>query len=269
MTLMTEKSEELETLSRDGFCVLRGVIPPDEVAAVRESVQRAVLEHAEKPLPQAKVTGLLRVDQSIAGYLADPRIMAIMRELFGKHVRISMLTGLVTGPGLKRGVVHADWPFKQSNASCVPSPYPDVVMNIVTMWMLSDYTVDNGGTIVVPGSHKRDESPHENGRYSPTAEYEGEVRLTGKAGDVGLFDARTWHAAAANQTDQPRVGVIVRYAPWWLNTNVLRPGSRDRHQVVEQHGGQDNEVKLLSRETYDQLPDDVKPLVYHLIEDEP
>lgn len=259
-------TDPLETLKRDGFCVVEQVIPPGEVAAVRKSVAASVREHSSLPMPQGYVTGFLRVNQAMAPYLAHRIIMEIVESLFGDHARISMLTGAINAPGIKRGWVHADWPYNQKNKSHVQAPYPDIVMNLVTMWMLSDYTIENGGTIVVPGSHRMNRSPGIDRDLDPHGCYEGEVQLQGGAGDVGVFDARTWHAIAPNTSDSERVGVIVRYAPWWINLDPLCPGTRDRKQIVEDQGGTDPRVEKLPDAIYECLPDAVKPLVYHMVQ---
>lgn len=263
----SETSELLSTLARDGYCVMKSVIPPHEVASVRESVAEAVRRHSSLPPPQGYATGFLRVNQSIAPYLAHPRLMAIVDHFFGEFPRISMLTGAINAQGIKRGEVHADWPFNQNSKSRIRAPYPDAVLNLVTMWMLTDYTEENGGTIVIPGSHKRDFAPRHGSEYDPMASYEGEVQLVGKAGDVGIFDARTWHAIAPNRSDHARVGVIVRYAPWWINLQPLRPGTRDRKQIVEDNDGRDPKVEALPLSVYEKLPADVQPLVYHMVDE--
>ncbi len=262
-----ETTQVLASLKRHGYCVLESLIPVDEVDAVRESVVSTVRQHSSLPAPQGYVTGLLRLNQSIAPYLSQPRLNAVMEILFGEYSRISHITGTLNGPGIPRGPVHADWPFNQDAKARVRVPYPDVMMNMVTMWMLTDYTISNGGTFVIPGSHQRHEAPRKNTQFDPSQIFDDEVQLQGKAGDVGLFDARTWHAIAPNMSTQDRVGVIVRYVPWWLNLQPLRPGTRDRYQIVEQHHGTDAKVESVPLDIYEQLPDEVKPLIYHMVEE--
>ncbi len=257
----------LATLKRDGFALMKGVIPRDEIAGVRESIVETVQAHSSLPAPNGVVTGLLRKNQAMIPYLKHPRIMAVIARLFGDHPRISMLTALVNGPGIARGPVHADWPFNQNARAHVQAPYPDVLMNMVTMWMATDYTADNGGTTVIPGSHKRDHSPFKGGAQDPMKPFPGEVQLIGQAGDVGLFDARTWHAIAENRTPEERIGFIVRYAPWWLTLQPLRPGTLDRRQIVDANDGSDAKVEPVPRAVYERLPEDVQALVYHMVDE--
>ncbi len=262
-----ETTEILSTLDRDGYAVIKGIIPAAEVGAVRDSVRASVLRHSDTPPPLGHVSGFLRIDQSYAPYIAHPRLLAVADQLFGEFFRISVLTGSLNAPGIKRGEIHADWPYNQNARARVRAPYPDVLLNLVTMWMLTDYTIENGGTIVIPGSHKRNSSPQHGTSSDPWARYAGEVQLQGKAGDVGLFDARTWHAIAPNVSTQDRVGFIVRYAPWWVNLQPLRPGSRDRHQINDVTGGNDGKVEPVPLSIYRTLPPGVQTLVYHMVDE--
>ena len=267
MNLDPETKARLEVLARNGCCLLEGIIPADQVGPVRASVSETVRRHTKLPFPTGYVTGLLRLDQSIAPYVADPRILSVVRVLFGEHARISMFTGTINGPGLPRGEWHADWPFNQGHRSHVSAPYPDVVMNLVTIWMLTDFTVENGATLYLPGSHLEHDSPHPGGGpLDPLAVLPDERQLVGRAGDVGVFDARTWHAVSPNRTAEERVAVVVRYAPWWLNLNPLRPGTRDRFQIVESAGAVDITVEPIPAAVYERLPAELQPLVYHMVE---
>ena len=264
---MKQTIEGYQDLTQRGYCILREIIPASEVATLRESAAASIREHTSLPLPHGYVTGFLRANQDIARYMAHPRIMKLVDACFGDNARISAVTGTINGPGIARGVVHADWPYNQNHQARIEAPYPDLVVTLVSMWMLTDYTAESGATIIVPGSHKQSTSPSNKTHLDPEASYDGEVQLMGKAGDVGIFDARTWHASAANTTREERIGFIVRYAPWWLNLNTQRPGSRERKQVVEDNNGSDAQVDAVPASVYAGLPPEVQTLVYHMVGD--
>ena len=82
-----------------------------------------------------------------------------------------------------------------------------------------------------------------------------------------VFDARTWQAIAPNVSNEERIAVIVRYAPWWVNLAPLRLGSRERKQIVDDRGGSDIDPKVepIPASVYERLPEDVKPFVYHMV----
>jgi phytanoyl-CoA dioxygenase PhyH len=249
----------------DGYCCIENVVPVERVEEIRESVARDVWAHSWLERPTGYVPGFLRVNQSLAPYLASEAVLGLVRRFFGPHVRISMLTGTVNAPDIPRGALHADWPYNQASAAHIPAPYPDCILHIVTFWMLSDFTTEGGGTIIVPGSHRRSDHPRPGSEIDPTQPYPGERQLLGNAGTVALLDARMWHAVAPNRTDRERVAVIVRYAPWWLNLDPLRPGTLDRQEIVEAQNGKDSQVPPLPRDVFENLPADVKPLLRYSV----
>ncbi len=266
----TEETKEiLSSLEQDGYAVMKSVIPPDEVTRVRDSIVDTVTKHSSTPPPNGVVTGLLRKDLSMAPYLTHPRFMQMMTGLFGQHFKISFITGLVNNAGVKRGPMHADWPYNQNAAARFESPYPDIVTHMVTMWMLTDYTIENGGTHIIPGSHKRDYAPRFGSKYEPMKTYKNEVQLQGKAGDVGIFDARTWHATAENTTDDARIGVLIRYCPWWLNLKPLTPGSRERLMMTgDNEDGLTAKVEPIPLSVFETLPSNIQPLLSHMVDED-
>jgi ectoine hydroxylase-related dioxygenase (phytanoyl-CoA dioxygenase family) len=77
------------------------------------------------------------------------------------------------------------------------------------------------------------------------------------------MDSRLWHATAPNQTQEPRVALAIRYAPWWLNLEVLRPDSAERRRMCSESGQDDNRVPSVPNEVYSKLPGTVQPLFQH------
>ncbi|MBM3265062.1 MAG: phytanoyl-CoA dioxygenase family protein [candidate division Zixibacteria bacterium] len=260
--------QALRRMDTDGFLVVDDVVPSGEVSAVRESIRETTQRHQNPnaPLHIGHVSGVIRYDRSLAPYLANPRVLDIVCALLGPHVRISFTTATINEPGNVRSGWHADWPFNQQNAGHLPAPYPDVVMHLTTIWMLSSFSDDNGSTLIVPGSHRFPSNPTGNNGVAPMAVLTGEKRACGQAGSVLIMDSRLWHATAPNTTSEPRVAVVVRYAPWWLDLSVLRPDSPERSYMERVTGKKDNQVPLLTADGFASLPEDVKPLFQHWVE---
>ena len=95
-----------------------------------------------------------------------------------------------------------------------------------SVWMLDDFTPENGATRMVPGSHRW-------GRIPPPEMYEphpGRELVTGKAGTVVIMNAHMWHGGTANRTGAPRRAMHVYYTRWdkpqqqwqkkWLSAEV-------------------------------------------------
>jgi ectoine hydroxylase-related dioxygenase (phytanoyl-CoA dioxygenase family) len=76
-----------------------------------------------------------------------------------------------------------------------------------SVWMLDDFTPENGATRMLPGSHKWDKLP-------PPESYDslpGEKLVLGRAGTVVIMNAHMWHGATANRTAAPRRAMHVYY----------------------------------------------------------
>ena len=253
-----------------GFCVLPGVISESRCEQIAASVSQTVERLSQQyPSPEqiGFVPGLINHDQSFAEYLAAPRVLDLCEELLGHNIRITFTSAIINHPGNHRGNWHSDWPFNQSNAGHVAAPYPDRIMHLTTLWMITDFTLDNGATLIVPGSHRESSNPTAADWDGPTNEpFSAEYSALGSAGSVLVMDSRMWHATSPNTTDADRVALAVRYGPWWLDTEILRPGSATRQQMVDEPGLSDNQVPSLPRDVYDRLPQNVQPLYRHWIE---
>lgn len=261
--------EALLHLRIDGWHVEPGVIPSDKVDSIRESVQGtsdATGNMAEIHGVDSE-SGLIGKDQSLAPYLTDERILGTAEAFLGPHVRISFTTAIINNPGNARGHWHSDWPFNQKNAGHIPAPYHDAVTHLTTIWMLSPFSAETGGTLIVPGSHRADNNPTGNNGVDPNLPYPTEMQATGDPGSVLLFDSRLWHSTATNMGDKPRVGVAVRFAPWWLNVDILMPGSDQRNRMVDEVGAKEPQQTAVPRHVFNGLPDNVKPLFRHWVRD--
>ena len=132
------------------------------------------------------------------------------------------------------------------------------------IYMLSDFTEGNGGTLLAPGSHRALYDHDQETRMEP---HPGQTQAVGPAGSALMFDSRMWHAVPVNKTNEIRVGVTVRYAPWWLNLNCIIPGRPEREFMTDPDGNKERNIQFpLPREGFNSLPKEVQPLFLHNLE---
>ena len=263
-----EVDQLINSVREKGFCLIEGVIPEARCVEIRQRMLAMVERErvSSAPTQVGFVPSVINHDQSFVEYLADPRLMKVAMALLGQHLRISFTSVIVNEPGNARGGWHADWPFNQNNAGHIPVPYPDALFHLTTLWMLSPFSQQNGGTLVVPGSHRQHTNPtHPENDVDVNQSVPSEINVVGPAGSVLLFDSRLWHATSPNHTHEPRVALAVRYAPWWLNLEVLRPESAERKWLCEQTGKDENQVPSIRRDVFEQLPAAVQPLYRHWV----
>ena len=266
-------TSEIDPLQRElnvsGFCVVPNVIPPAECLGIRNSVLHAVNRQRENypnaPQNVGFTPSIINHDQSFASYLAHQPLMELLQHVLGHNLRISFTSAIINEPGNQRGDWHADWPFNQRNAGHVPAPYPDAVMHITTLWMLSPFSSQNGGTLVLPGSHRSATNPTCSTSSDSQRRFPSELNVTGAAGSVLVMDSRLWHATAPNDATDARVALAVRYAPWWLNLNVLGPESDERKRMCDEVNQTDNIVPPIDPDVFSQLPHQVQQLYRHWI----
>jgi Phytanoyl-CoA dioxygenase (PhyH) len=79
-----------------------------------------------------------------------------------------------------------------------------------TVWLLDDFTPENGATRMVPGSHLWGTRPQDV-LTDPMAPHPDEILLTGTAGSIAVMNAHLWHGGTANRTANPRLAMHAFY----------------------------------------------------------
>jgi ectoine hydroxylase-related dioxygenase (phytanoyl-CoA dioxygenase family) len=192
---------------RDGYCFVENVLTPEELARVRAELVEAADEDVrtgramlEYDGANQRVANLLNRGRSFVELAQHPVSVALMEHVLGGGCLLSSLTANITGPGGDAMMLHAD-------QGGIPRPwnYPTVA-NV--MWMIDDFTEENGATRVIPGSHKWDS-------FDPSAEVET-VPVLGKAGSLFAFEGRLIHGTGRNTTtDQRRFGILAYHCLVW------------------------------------------------------
>ena len=83
-----------------------------------------------------------------------------------------------------------------------------------TVWILDDFTLDNGATYIVPGSHKMDINKLNPNDPVPELTF----RAIAPAGSVLIFNGQCWHGSGANNTKKDRQAIFghFRINDWML-----------------------------------------------------
>jgi hypothetical protein len=141
-------------LPRDGFAVVRDVLTPTEVQHVRSRlvevarVERAARDPKCEDGPNnQRVFGLLNKGIEFADLLEHPVALALMAHFLDPKFLMSSLTANITGPGGHPMYLHYDQDY-------VPEPWPPFPLVANIIWMLDDFTEENGATGCIPGSHR-------------------------------------------------------------------------------------------------------------------
>ncbi|CCB71862.1 phytanoyl-CoA dioxygenase family protein [Streptantibioticus cattleyicolor] len=216
-------SGERAAFARDGVVRWGRLLTPDQIDALRSSVERAFFrdghpadgvrdlsERQGRPLDLALLhkINLWRTDEACAAQVARADLADRAEALLGGPVRLYRDHVFYKPPGKgdrSRMVLHQDnryWHLDPPEA--------------ITVWMaLDDATVENGCVHYVLGSHRHGRVEHvrpEEGAVMIEARTEQEpVAYPAPAGDALVHSVNTLHGSGPNLSDGPRRAYVVVY----------------------------------------------------------
>jgi len=212
--------------------IVSGMMPDEDVAAARADLDRVLqmTKTGRNPFEgysTQRVYALFAKTRTFDRAALHPLLLGVLDRVLG-HYQLSAPVGIRIGPGEQAQMLHCDDAIYP-----LPQPHPTVVVN--TMWPLDEFTEENGATRFVPGSHRWEPGRHP----GPDDEI---AMATMSPGSAMFYLGSLWHGGGANQTDRPRLGVILEYAASWL-----RP--------------QENHCLAVPRSTVRQLPERLQELL--------
>ena len=226
----------LSQLAEHGFCVLRDVVPPSAIAAVRSASIATAIDHDYlRPLahqdptnpPPPLIDGTAEMvaaqgpfshgDLALAPYVADRRLLRLMEEACGcDRMGVVTTTVQVNRPGMAAHVWHPDYNDPREGELPAAAYWPGTAtlrpqfLNV--LFFISPFTCENGGTWIVPRSHCRPAGEPDGGYAALgfpepelgdgfVAAHENTVHAVGPSGAVCVLDCRVWHCAPPNRSD--------------------------------------------------------------------
>lgn len=204
-TASSLSQDQRRRLDEEGFVVLAGALDPAATVALRERFDELVAVEGERAGIEvhqeqgtARLANLVDKDPLFDLCWNHPGQLAAAAHVLGQGgIKLFSLNGRAALAGQGRQALHTDWP-----EAVAPGCYQ--VCN--SIWMLDDFTLENGATRVVPGTHRCGRRPSE-AMADPFEPHPGEILLTGKAGTCVVFNSHLWHGGTTNHTDQARRGI--------------------------------------------------------------
>ena len=197
---------DVAQLERDGYVVIEGLLSPQQcqdIAAAADPLLGSVGRNAFEGLHTQRAYSLLTKTRACDGIVEHPRVLALLDRLLMPNYLLSQLQAIRIGPGESPQFLHFD-------DGMYPVPRPRPALSAATIWAITDFTADNGATVVIPGSHRWADN------RKPTDDDE-HVSVVMPAGSVVFFVGTLWHGGGANHTaDQSRLAVTAQYCEPWL-----------------------------------------------------
>ncbi len=201
--------DERRQLDEEGCVVLRGAMGPELLAALRTRVFELFDEEGDRAGQEFKqeeharrLANLVDKGAVFARAVALPAVLDRVRHVLGADMKLSSLNARSADPHSSDGQpLHVDM-------GAVPDDRGFWVCN--TVWMLDDFTAENGATRMVPGSHRWGTRPQDV-LADPLAPHPDERLVTGPAGSIAVMNAHVWHGGTANRTSAPRLAMHAFY----------------------------------------------------------
>jgi hypothetical protein len=189
---VTDKSlgaAEKMSLDRDGYLLFHNVIDAEWLDALRTCVDSAMGDGKR----HGQHVGLPWHEPLFDRVYTHPRILAAAYHVLKRPFRFTSVVARDPAKGHGQQALHADWPRQKSQ------PY----LMVTTLWLLDDFTRENGATRVVPGSHPVP-NPLSKSRLQPNSRHPDEKVIEAEAGSVLLFNSHLLHSGTRNQSGQRR-----------------------------------------------------------------
>jgi ectoine hydroxylase-related dioxygenase (phytanoyl-CoA dioxygenase family) len=197
----------VEALHQLGYALVEGVLDAGQVEETRDrmyEVRQAIRDDVgPERLERAGELGVLRLmaahDEHFLTLLEIPELLEIVDATVSPTAILHLQNGFILPPqpdGNGRGGT-----FQQSFHRDFPRYLNGYLCSVNTLIALDEFTEENGGTIVVPGTHQKPERPHE--RFLGAAA----ESVHCPAGTAIVFDSTLWHAAGTNRSERDRVGI--------------------------------------------------------------
>ena len=205
-------AQDRDRLDREGFLILENYMGAPLLHELRRRIEELFASEGEQAGSEFKreeqtlrLANLVDKGEVFQRAIAMPEILEGVGYVLGPRFKLSSLNARSANP-------HSSWvqPL-HADMGALADEQGYWVAN--TVWMLDDFTPENGAIRMIPGSHRWGNLPQE-ALADPQAQHPDEVLVTGQAGTVVVMNAHMWHGGTANRTARPRCAMHAFYARW-------------------------------------------------------
>lgn len=202
-------NEEINFLDTYGYLNLGQLLTQEQVNEINDRLAellRAEGDSAGAELAESKyirhkkeegadrLSDLVNKGEIFDIFYTHPRVLAGIESVLGKNYKLSSLNYRAAKPGKGLQKLHVDWKDAVAGGSYK-------VCN--SIWLLDDFTEDNGSTRIVPKTHKSSVLPDQ-AMADPNDKHPDEIRIIAPAGSVFIFNSHVWHGGTTNHTNRDR-----------------------------------------------------------------
>lgn len=208
-----------------GWTILHGAVPAPLLSQLRNAVLSTTEQLSTRFGGNAflgtrtqRVFNLLSCHEDFAEVPIFEPVLSVAEEILDTDLLLSSLTAVRSHPGQDAQPLHAD-------DGSIPLARPHQPLAVVAIWALTDFTANNGGTRLVPGSHRSDRRPR-------VGEQADTIAVEMPAGSVLVYNGSLWHGGGSNEDDAERMFIVCNYCAGWLRQEESQLLGLDRTIVA-------------------------------------
>lgn len=194
--------QDIQTI---GYSIIENVLHPELISQTTEHLyqveEKIVSTVGKEKLDRAREIGVLRLmmkyDPFFITFLNIPLIHEIVAHTVSDTAIMHLQNGFINPPVSKNVDTIAQYQFHRD----FPRIMNGYMASINIMVAVTEFTKDNGGTLIVPGTQQKDLVPSDN--YLR----EKSIAVECLAGSLVVFDSTLIHAASRNTTNRDRLGI--------------------------------------------------------------
>ncbi|KAI1909952.1 hypothetical protein LOZ65_006454 [Ophidiomyces ophidiicola] len=193
----------IEHVLDHGYVMIQDCFTKQEAEAAKSEIDRLTGSsplhgrNAFEGFNTNRIYSLLNKTREFDKFTTLPRVLALNDYFLEHGYNISSFHTIQINPGEKNQDMHHD------DAFCHVPLMKAYTLIILMYTAFDDFTLDNGATGIIPGSHVWGSDRR--------GEYEETVPMICPTGSVGYFLGTTWHCGGANRSQSPRKSATVQY----------------------------------------------------------
>jgi len=195
-------NNQLEEFNKNGLVVLPKAIDSDTFNDLRNELEIAIKEN-KKQRPNVFDAGMIHNCMFRGQKMSDLLDCQIMNQFLALLLSNTFIVYAYQSSSLLGGADGVNYGSRVHVDS--PRFIKDYLTNVGVIFALNDFTLENGATHYIKGSHKKEELTKQ------IDFYKNATRATCKAGDMIVFHGRLHHAAGKNTTQQPRHALTINF----------------------------------------------------------
>jgi hypothetical protein len=182
-----------EEIERQGYILLEGAIPGHRVEELRQAMEVVFAEYE-------KLRGPFPSNERFIGNLTNKHPLFL--QLLEETQSVRRIAERLLGPDYILGSLNTrcTWPY--SPAQGLHRDHDGDLAPFVTylqsIWLLDDFTSENGATVIVPETHRPEAGDPQPGVTYPVQS------VIAPAGSVLVFPASLWHGGGEHRSGGPR-----------------------------------------------------------------